>query len=126
MRAVAPVLHVRDVVRAHDYYAEKLGFRSPRMWGDPPVFCIPQRDGLALMLSQIEQGAEVRPIGWDENDWSAYFWVEDADALHAEFKAGGADISREPQDKVYGTREFEIRDLDGHVLAFGHDTTGVA
>jgi len=120
------VLHVRDVVRAHAYYAEKLGFRSPRMWGDPPVFCIPQRDGLALMLSQVEAGQDVRPSGMGTDNWSAYFWVSDADALHAEFAANGAEVTRGPQDKVYGTREFEIRDLDGHILAFGHDTTGTA
>jgi len=29
-----------------------------------------------------------------------------------------------PEDQVYGMREFLVRDPDGHVLAFGHDTTG--
>src|SRR5213592_757635 len=49
IRAHAPCLMVTDVIGAHAYYANRLGFRSPRMWGDPPTFCIAQRDGLELM-----------------------------------------------------------------------------
>ncbi len=126
MRGVAPVLLVRDVVSAHAYYADKLGFRSPRMWGDPPTFCIPQRDGLEVMLNQVGATDDFRPNSHFDGRWDAYFWVTDADALHAEFQAKGADVVCEPEDQVYGMREFQVRDLDGHLLAFGHDTTGAA
>ena len=56
----------------------------------------------------------------------AYFWVNDADALHGEFVDAGADVVCGPEEQVYGMREFLVRDPDGHVLAFGHDTTGAA
>ena len=126
LRAHAPVLLVSDLLRAHAYYAKKLGFASPRMWGDPPTFCIAQRDGLELMLSQVDAGDSFRPNGSYGHRIDAYFWVRDADALHAEFSEKGADMIGAPEDQYYGMREFQVRDPDGHVLCFGHDTTGTA
>lgn len=57
-------------------------------------------------------------------NWSIapYFLVKDADALHAEFKAKGAKIVRDLCDQEYGCRDFEVMDLDGYRLCFGHDT----
>ncbi|MEA3051252.1 MAG: hypothetical protein QOG72_155 [Sphingomonadales bacterium] len=126
MRAHAPVLMVGDVLRAHAYYADKLGFRSPRMWGEPPTFCITCRDGLELMLAQVDPGKAVHPNAEHEGRIDAYFWVSDADALHSEFAAKGADMVGEPEDRAYGMREFLVRDPDGHMLCFGHDTGGTA
>ena len=126
IRGVAPVFLVRDFQRAHDYYADKLGFRAPRTWGDPPTFCIAQRDGIEVMLNQVLPEDEFQPNSHFNGRFDAYFWVRDADALHAEFAANGADVVCEPEDQVYGMREFQVRDADGHLLAFGHDTTGTA
>ena len=126
IRGSAPCLMVQDVVRAHAYYAEKLGFRSPRMWGDPPTFCIAQRDGFDLMLAQADTGKGVHANAEHEGRIDAYFWVRDADALHREFTGSGADVICEPEDRVYGMREILVRDVDGHVLCFGHDLTGAA
>jgi catechol 2,3-dioxygenase-like lactoylglutathione lyase family enzyme len=126
IRAHAPVLLVRDVVDAHSYWADKLGFRAPRMWGDPPTFCIAQRDGLSVMLNQVGPDDSFRPNGDYDGRCDAYFWVCDADALHEEFEAAGADIVCEPEDQPFGIREFLVRDPDGHLLIFGHDITGSA
>lgn len=49
---------------------------------------------------------------------------EDADSLHAELAARGADLAGPPKDMPYGCREFEVRLLDGRVLAFGEDLAG--
>jgi hypothetical protein len=122
--ATSPVLLVADVVKAHTYFSEKLGMRSPMMWGDPPRFCIPRRDGVSVMLNQVDPGAPIYPNARYEGRADAYFWVRDADVLFAEFKANGADIVCEPEDQVYEMREFSVRDVDGHLLIFGHDTSG--
>ena len=126
IRGAAPVLLVRDVIAAHAYFADKLGFRSPRLWGDAPTFCICNRDGVEVMLSQVGEGDSFRPNGDYEGRMDAYFWVRDADALHAEYRASGADILCEPEDQPYDMREFLVRDPDGHILIFGHDTGGTA
>ncbi len=126
LRGHAPCLMVSDVLRAHDYYADRLGFRSPRLWGDPPTFCITGRDGLELMLAQVDAGNAVHPNSENQGRIDAYFWVNNADALHAEYQSAGADVVCDPEDRAYGMREFLVRDLDGHVLAFGHNVAGTA
>lgn len=117
--ASAPYLLVRDVVASANYFRDALGFRYDRTWGEPPDFCICHRDEHYLMLSGVHPHVveNVRKL-WGEM-WSAYFWIDDADALFAELKANGAHIAYEPCDKFYDIREFAVRDPDGNVVAFG-------
>jgi uncharacterized glyoxalase superfamily protein PhnB len=116
----APVLLVRDVVAAANYYRDALGFTYDRFWGEPADFVILRRDGLHLMLSQAPAGFAVVPH-WkvNRNMWNVYFWVDDVDTLFADFKRRGARIDYEPHDKSYDVREFGVQDLDGHDIAFG-------
>jgi uncharacterized glyoxalase superfamily protein PhnB len=120
LTGVAPVLLVKDVVAAAEHYRDKLGFQFPRFWGEPPGFVILNRDGMHLMLKQAEDPAHVVPH-WKVSDklWSAYFWVANVDALHAEFVKRGATIDYGPCDQPYGCREFGIQDIDGHDIGFG-------
>lgn len=119
----APVLLVNDVVKAAAYYTDKLGFTVERFWGEPPTFTIAERDGVSIMLNQVDAGDSFRPNGDYDGRFSVYLYVDDADALHAEFAAKGADIVCPPEDQPYKMREFQVRDLDGHVLGCGHDTS---
>ena len=120
LTGVSPVLLVADVTKAADYFAAKLGFTVPHMWGDPPHFCIPTRDGMAVMLNQVSPGDRFEPNASLNGRYDVYFDVDDCDALHAEFEANGADIVCAPEDQPYYMREFQVRDPDGHLLAFGH------
>jgi catechol 2,3-dioxygenase-like lactoylglutathione lyase family enzyme len=126
IRGSSPVLMVADVLRAHAYYSDKLGFHSPRMWGDPPSFCIARRDGFDVMLAQVDPGKQVHPNADNQGRIDAYFWVRDADALHAEMAAKGAHVVCAPENRDYAMRELLVRDVDGHVLCFGHDLSGAA
>jgi len=120
LTASAPVLLVRDVVKAANHYRDALGFTYDRFWGEPPSFVILRRDGMFLMLKQVGEAKHVLPFWTVEAGlWNAYFWVSDADALHAEFVARGATIDYGPCDQPYGCREFGIRDLDGYDIGFG-------
>ena len=121
INSVTPVLLVRDVVKAADYFRDKLGFAVPRFWGDPPRFAIASRDNAEVMLNQVETGDTFKPNGDYDGRFDAYFYVRDADALHAEFAAKGADIVCPPEDQVYLMREFQVRSVDGHLMGFGHD-----
>jgi len=119
--AVAPLFFVADVAKAAAYYRDVLGFGLERIWGVPPCFCMPHRDGLTVMLSEVDDKARIRPNGADGCSWDAYVWVRDADALFAAFKAAGALIVHAPVDRNdYGNREFAVRDLDGYIIAFAH------
>ena len=116
----APVLLVADVVKAANYYRDQLGFVYDRFWGEPPNFCMVKRDGFIVMLAQACAGAQLLPH-WKivHQMWNAYFWCDDVEALHTEFVKRGAHIDYGLGIKPYGIKEFGIRDLDGHDIAFG-------
>lgn len=104
----APVLLVADVQQAAHYYRDKLGFKFERFWGDPPSFCMPARDGLIVMLSQVPANHPV-DTEWRRSDrvWNAYFGVDDAKALHDEWAGRGASIECGLSRKPYGILEFQ-------------------
>ena len=112
-----PVLQVRDIARSEAFYCDRLGFRSHGSWGDGPDFCIVQRGRVTIALDR-SGGDSAVPLN---QHWAAYVYVADADALCAEFRSNGVEIVRELEDAPYGLRDFDVRDPDGHILAFGHD-----
>jgi uncharacterized glyoxalase superfamily protein PhnB len=116
----APVLLVRDVVAAANYYRDAAGFAYDKFYGEPPSSCICHRDGHYLMLAQVEDASKLTPF-WKIRDktCNAYFWVDDADTLYAEMKAAGAKMDYGPCTQPYGVREFGIQDLDEHDISFG-------
>lgn len=106
-----PSLPVRDVLAAADFYTTKLGFTMGFTWGDPPDIA-----GVNLGKVQmfLERGTP-NPAGC-----SVYFVVSDADELYAFHRAGGVEIVVPPEDRLYGLRDYRIRDLHGYELNFGH------
>lgn len=122
LSAIAPYFLVADVVRAAEYYRDKLGFTiRGYFFEDPPVFGMVARDGLTVMLSRVEQGRGGSNRSYKSDGIDAYLWIDDADALYAEFQKTGADIAAPPVTRTYGMKEFEVRDRDGYVLCFGQD-----
>ncbi len=111
------VLEVSDVVRSEAFFVERLGFSSHGVWGQPPAFCIVQRGQVTIALDASRDG-RVLPVN---QYWAAYIYVTDADALAAEFAGNGVEVVRGPEDMPYGSRDFDIRDPDGHLVCFGHD-----
>jgi len=59
--SVAPYFIVNDVVVTANFYRDKLGFHYERFWGDPPCFCMVQRSGIVIMLSQLDTPGSARP-----------------------------------------------------------------
>jgi len=114
---VAPVLEVSDVERSEAFYTEKLGFRSNGVWGDPPAFCIVKRGAATVMLDRSQRDGPL-PVN---QYWAAYIYVDDVDAVHRAFSGAGVEIVRGPEDMFYGCRDFDARDPDGHLIAFGQD-----
>ena len=85
---------------------------------------VPHGSGVCIVLAQLEQAGLMRPnrtVDPEEGAWDAYIWVDDADRLHAEFKARGVQITRDIGDRLYGCRDFDVEDCNGYRLCFGHD-----
>jgi uncharacterized glyoxalase superfamily protein PhnB len=121
---IAPYFIVDDVVATAEYYRDKLGFGFDRLWGEPPSFCMVKRGGVVIMLKQPAEPGMARPnrLADAEGDaWDAYIWVDDADALHAEFESKGVRIASDLCDQPYGCRDFDVEDCNGYRLCFGQD-----
>jgi len=116
----APYFPVTDVERSMNFYDKVLGFRCEYSAGVPLQFAICSRDGLPVMLRRVDASSVVVPNEKQGGTWDAFFWVNDADALHSELSSKGADIAYGPLiQESYRMREFAVRDTDGHVLGFG-------
>jgi uncharacterized glyoxalase superfamily protein PhnB len=123
---IAPYFIVDDVVAAANYYRDTLGFSYDRFWNEPPSFCMVERNGITIMLAQLEESGHVRPnrtVDPEGESWDGYIWVDNADALYAEFKSKGVKITRAICDQPYGCRDFDIEDVNGYRLCFGHILT---
>jgi predicted enzyme related to lactoylglutathione lyase len=86
------------------------------------------RNGVVVMLSQLgETRGVMRPNRLADPEggaWDAYIWVEDADALFADFKSKGVTIARDIGNQHYGCRDFDVEDCNGYRLCFGQDLGG--
>jgi len=94
-----------------------MGFRTKWDWGSPATFGCVERDGVAIFLCE---GAQGQP-----GMWMSVF-MEDVDALHEEYKGGGAIIRQAPTNMPWGTREMNVEDLDGNRFRMGSEATGPA
>jgi catechol 2,3-dioxygenase-like lactoylglutathione lyase family enzyme len=105
-------LAVSDIPAAVDFYVKKLGFVHAFSWGEPPTFA-----GVNLGKVQIflAQGTPTP----NPDTAAAYFLVADADQLYEFHRANGVDIAQPIDDRAYGLRDYSVRDLHGHYLAFG-------
>jgi uncharacterized glyoxalase superfamily protein PhnB len=111
---VNPILCVSDVVASMTYYIEKLGFGHGFAWGDPVTFGSVARDGVEVMFCLDGQGA---PGTWFT------IWVDDVDILFSEFTERGSDIRQPPVNQIWGVREMNVADPDGHRIRFSRLTS---
>ena len=109
---IAPVVPVLDLEAALDRY-RRMGFNVTPYTGGARYGFV-DRGGVSLHVNE-----------WDEHDPArtaahVYFYVSDADALHAEWAAAGIEGRLgAPFDTEYGLREFAFVDPDGTLHRFG-------
>ena len=119
--AISPSFIVSDVDQTIGFYRDKLGFdtrfRQPEQGA---FFAIIGRDGAQIFIKS-EKGIEPLPNSKRHRHLrlDAFVYVEDPDALAAEFAGNGAAFSVPLKDTNDGLRGFEITDPDGYVLFFG-------
>lgn len=119
LRAICPVIPVRNVAASAAFYERHLGFATAFM-ADDRSYAVVARDGQALHLTDAsESEAALRATA---NNISLYIEVEDVAALWSAVEASRpATKLRALEDKPWGTREFHILDPDGCLLRFGQD-----
>jgi len=135
IRQIAPEFFTTDIPRTLGFYKDKLGFECQGTWPesggqesarqDPPIYAIVARDGHAIHF-RCAAPPVANPDKYEDELLDAYFSIEDADALHAEYAARGVEFTRELGDMPWHAREFVVKDCDGRLLAFGSSVQMVA
>jgi uncharacterized glyoxalase superfamily protein PhnB len=117
IRQIVPLFFTTDIPGTLAYYKDKLGFACVGTWHHPPVYAIVARDDRAIHFRCAEPPT-ANPDKYADELLDAYFNVEDADVLHAEFAAKGVEFARELGDTPWGSRGFVVKDCNGRLLAF--------
>ena len=120
IRQIAPQFFTTDLRSTLAYYKDKLGFECLGTWLDPPVYAIVARDQHRIHFRCAEPPAP-NPDKYADELLDAYLFVEDADALFAEYRARGVEVTRVLANTPWDSREFVVKDCDGRLLAFGAD-----
>jgi uncharacterized glyoxalase superfamily protein PhnB len=108
LRQILPELPLANIAAGIAHYRDVLGFSINYAQDD---FGVMYRDAVTLLL--IPKTERHKGIG------SCYVYVRDADALHAELRAKGADVQGEPVSHPWGLRDFSALDLEGNQITFG-------
>lgn len=117
-----PEVPAPNIDTAAAYYVNTLGFTLD--WGG-------EQDGIAGISREqcrlfITNPALRKFFG---NTGPILFWLNleskaEIDELFAEWKAAGATIVAEPEDKAWKLREFTAADLDGNLIRVFYDFRG--
>jgi uncharacterized glyoxalase superfamily protein PhnB len=118
VRQIAPLFFSLDIPATLAYYESKLGFKCLGTWQDPPVYAIVARDQQVIHF-RCAAPPTPNPEKYSEELLDAYVFVEDADALYAEYSARGVEFARGIGNMPWNSREFVVKDCDGRLIVFG-------
>lgn len=113
---IFPALRYRDPGRAIEWLIEAFSFQEKVVYRTDDGRVEHAELGLGGSLIMLGQANETRN-GSDRHP--IYVAVPDPNAHHARPRAAGAEITREPADQPYGSREYAARDLEGNAWSFG-------
>lgn len=112
LRRIAPVFVTADLARALHHY-ERLGF-TVQAYDDADYYGYVYRDGIEIHIAKVDH------LDCRTTTSCAYLWVDDADALHAEWAAAGVGGRlQSPAPTDYGLSEGAHVDPDGNLIRFG-------
>lgn len=107
LRQIMPEFPFNNVPAAVDYYRDVLGFTVNYQQHDLGVM---DRDDVRILL--MARTVSQQGIG------ACCIYIENADRLHAELLAKGANVQNEPISQAWGLRDFCVLDLEGNLLCF--------
>lgn len=112
-QSIAPIFPTADMVAMQAHY-EALGFEvhaHGRGYGTA------SRDGVRVHFKLVEE------LGPATERGAAYVAVDDADALHTEWRAAAVGETSDLFEPGFGVREAAHTDRDGNLLRFGSPVT---
>ncbi len=124
---IIPALRYQDAPAAIEWLCTALGFERHVVYTAPDGSIahaeLTLHGGMVMLGSQKndEYGRgfkSPKELGGFETG-SRYVVVPDADAVYARVQGMGATLVRPIQDTPYGSREFSVRDPEGHTWSVG-------
>jgi uncharacterized glyoxalase superfamily protein PhnB len=116
---VWPTLRANDARALIRFLVDVVGFEETAVYGEGDVvdhaeLAWPPGGGVMLGSARDGGAAVTRP-----GQFSAYVVTDEPDALCERIRAAGAEVTMEPTDLDYGSRDFAIRDPEGNHWYFG-------
>ena len=124
---VMPAMRYRDANAAIDWLCNVLGFEKHAVYPGPGNTVghaeLTLGGGMIMLGSERDdaygRGFKSPRDAGDVETRSAYVVVKDVDEVYARAKAAGGRIVREIQNTDYGSREFTVKDPEGHSWSVG-------
>ena len=124
---VIPALRYRNAPAAIDWLCQVFGFTRHAVYANPDGTIahaeLALGGGMIMLGSAKDDENSQRFSSPDELDGvetrGVYIVVADAEAVHARAVAAGATILRRLQKTDYGSREFAVKDPEGHSWSAG-------
>ncbi|MGH6891881.1 MAG: VOC family protein, partial [Dongiaceae bacterium] len=113
---IFPALRYRNAPAAIEWLGKAFGFEKQFVVpGENNTVAHAQlRFGTGLIM--MGSGGKPDPTNpWATERYGTYVVVKDIDAHYARAKAAGAQIMRPIADTDYGSREYSVRDCEGHL-----------
>ena len=123
---IMPTMRYRNAPAAIDWLCQVFGFARHAVYSNP--------DG-SVAHAELTLGGGMIMLGSGKNDEyskgfkspvelgvetrSAYLVVPDADAVYTRAQEAGAVVVRPINNTDYGSREFTVKDLEGHSWSVG-------
>lgn len=108
------VLAVNDLDAAQQFFVEKLGFTLRSRVGGWAFLSL---DHFHLMVGECRGEALAKDTG--DHSYFAYVNCEGIDALYAQYRERGVELTQRIADKPWGLREFGVVTPEGHRIMFG-------
>ncbi|HLH41281.1 MAG TPA: VOC family protein [Bryobacteraceae bacterium] len=114
---VLPHVVYSDVARAIDWLGKAFGFIEHYHYGEPPQGAQIRLGEAYVMLRSSRQDSDspARAGKWTQ---SLTIFVDDVDGHYRAAKAAGARIVEEPNEVMYGERQYAALDHEGHRWLF--------
>jgi len=109
----SPVLQISDLNQSIAFYCDALGFTKEFVYGEPSYYAGVKKNDVTFHLCQSEENAQRRGMG------SVYVFCDEVDTYYGGIKAKGAVVTSPLNTYPYGMRDFQIKDPDGNLIAFG-------
>src|SRR5579863_8653920 len=124
---IMPTMRYRDANDAIDWLCSVFGFERHAVYPGPnntvDHAALTLGGGMIMLGSgkddEYGRGFTSPSDVGDRETRSVYIIVPDADAVYARAKAAGGKIVRELQNTDYGSREFSVKDPEGHTWSVG-------